>query len=391
MNQNLKSSILLISLMGISFFAFRFLNSSFDQENEIRSIETSSTTTTIKEEANNTSESKSSEINSKEFKPTKISFDEFVNSELGMINDDCTKFGSWFSLTEKCLAEWLLVLNNIDMKSTEYADHYEYTISYFMSNYQNLNSNDLDYILESLTIEAKLVTWNEKLLEVREVFNIKNNQKNNTTAIFLTSTSINNSKNIGTSELSSGCIDESIENNIQDNEWIEPENVNLRDEEKFNYAIKIEPSLGIDPICIKNLLFLILNNDLGWSNVAEKSFQLTNSEDSDYVYIFASPDKTDELCAPIETNSIYSCRNENNIVFNFFRWQEGAVDFKKDMENYRIYLINHETGHILGWGHVGCPKEGAVAPVMMQQSKGTDGCVPYGWPVYETVKSKFNR
>ena len=391
MNQNLKSSILLISLMGISFFAFRFLNSSFDQENEIRSIETSSTSTTIKEEANNTSESKSSEINSKIFKPTKISFDEFVNSELGMINDDCTKFGSWFSLTEKCLAEWLLVLNNIDMKSTEYADHYEYTINYFMSNYQNLNSNDLDYILESLTIEAKLVTWNEKLLEVREVFNIKNNQKNNTTAIFLTSTSINNSKNIGTSELSSGCIDESIENNIQDNEWIEPENVNLRDEEKFNYAIKIEPSLGIDPICIKNLLFLLLNNDLGWSNVAEKSFQLTNSEDSDYVYIFASPDKTDELCAPIETNSIYSCRNENNIVFNFFRWQEGAVDFKKDMETYRIYLINHETGHILGWGHVGCPKEGAVAPVMMQQSKGTDGCVPYGWPVYETVKSKFNR
>ena len=391
MNQNLKSSILLISLMGISFFAFRFLNSSFNQENEIRSIETSSTSTTIKEEANNTSESKSSEINSKVFKPTKISFDEFVNSELGMINDDCTKFGSWFSLTEKCLAEWLLVLNNIDMKSTEYADHYEYTINYFMSNYQNLNSNDLDYILESLTIEAKLVTWNEKLLEVREVFNIKNNQKNNTTAIFLTSTAINNSRNIGTSELSSGCIDESIENNIQDNEWIEPENVNLRDEEKFNYAIKIEPSLGIDPICIKNLLFLILNNDLGWSNVAEKSFQLTNSEDSDYVYIFASPDKTDELCAPIETNSIYSCRNENNIVLNFFRWQEGAVDFKKDMENYRIYLINHETGHILGWGHVGCPKEGAVAPVMMQQSKGTDGCVPYGWPVYETVKSKFNR
>ena len=144
-------------------------------------------------------------------------------------------------------------------------------------------------------------------------------------------------------------------------------------------------------MCIKNLLFLILNNDLGWKNVANKSFQLTSAEDSDYIYIFASPDKTDELCAPIETNSIYSCRNENNIVLNFFRWQEGAVDFKNDMETYRIYLINHETGHILGWGHVGCPKEGAVAPVMMQQSKGTDGCVPYGWPVYETVKSKYNR
>ena len=391
MNQNLKSSILLIGLLGISFFSFRFISSSFNQENEQLISETILTSTTIKEEMNNTVEKKSTEINSKEFKPTKISFDEFVNSELGMIDDDCNKFGSWFSLTEKCLAEWLLVLNNIDMKSSDYADHYEYTLNYFMSNYQNLNSNDLDYILESLTIESKLVTWNEKLLEVREVFNIKNNQRNNTTAIFLSDTSINNSKNIGTSELSSGCIDESIENDIQESEWVEPENVNLKDEEKFNFAIKIEPSLGIDLICIENLLYLTLNNDLGWSNVTEKSFQLTNAEDSDYVYIFASPDKTDELCAPLETNNIYSCRNENNIVINFFRWKDGAVDFKKDMEMYRIYLINHETGHILGWGHVDCPKEGAIAPVMMQQSKGTNGCVPYGWPVYETVKSKFDR
>lgn len=391
MNQNLKSSVLLIGLLGISFFAFRFINSSFDQENEQLISETISTSTTIKEEMNSTNEAKSPEINSKVFKPTKISFDEFVNSELGMIDDDCNKFGSWFSLTEKCLAQWLLVLNNIDMKSSDYADHYEYTLNYFMSNYQNLNSSDLDYILESLTIESKLVTWNEKLLEVREVFNIKNNQRNNTTAIFLSGTALNNSKNIGTSELRSGCIDESIENDIQELEWVEPENVNSKDEEKFNYAIKIEPSLGIDPICIKNLLYLTLNNDLGWSNVTEKSFQLTNAEDSDYVYIFASPDKTDELCAPIETNNIYSCRKENNIVFNFFRWKDGAVDFKKDMEMYRIYLINHETGHILGWGHVDCPKEGAVAPVMMQQSKGTDGCVPYGWPVYENVKSKFDR
>ena len=29
------------------------------------------------------------------------------------------------------------------------------------------------------------------------------------------------------------------------------------------------------------------------------------------------PRKTDELCAPIETNSIYSCRKDQNIVLNF--------------------------------------------------------------------------
>ena len=380
MNQTLKSSLLLVSLLGVSFFAFRFLTSSLNQQTEATPVETTLTTTTILQQ-----------IDSEEFKQLTISLDEFTDNELASLSDSCVKFGSWFSLSQVCLNEWSLILNNIDEKSTLYASHYDYALEYFMSNYQNLNKSDLNKILDSLEIETKLTIWNEKLIEVTNVLNIKNAQEETSTAIFLDSDIVNKSKNIGTTDLNNGCIDSELISEVSEQEWIEPENVNLRDDEKFNYAIKIEPSLGLDPLCIKNLLFLILNNDLGWTNVAEKSFQLTSVDDSDYVYIFASPTKTDELCAPIETNSIYSCRNENNIVLNFFRWQEGAVDFNNDMETYRIYLINHETGHILGWGHVGCPKEGAVAPVMMQQSKGTDGCIPYGWPVYETVKSKFNR
>tara|TARA_A100001015_G_C14936764_1_gene690802 strand:- start:43 stop:1185 length:1143 start_codon:yes stop_codon:yes gene_type:complete len=380
MNQNFKSSLLLISLLGISFFAFRFLTNSLDQQSEIPQVETSSTTTTTQQL-----------VSTEDFIPLEITLDDFIDNELDLITDSCVKFGSWYSLSEECLNEWFLVLNNIDERSTLYASHYDYALNYFISNYQSLNKNAVDNILESLQIETKLTIWNEKLIEVTNVLNVKSVQEETSTAIFLNNDIVNKSKNIGTSDLKTGCIDPSLINENSEEEWIEPENVNPKDDTKFNYGIRIEPSLGLDPLCIKNLLFLILNNDLGWTNVAEKSFQLTSAEESDYVYIFASPNKTDELCAPIETNSIYSCRNENNIVLNFFRWQEGAVDFKNDMETYRIYLINHETGHILGWSHVGCPKEGAIAPVMMQQSKGTDGCIPYGWPVYETVKSKYNR
>ena len=380
MNQTLKSSLLLISLLGVSFFAFRFLTNSLNQQGETTVVETTLTTTTTQKQ-----------VATENFKPLETTFDDFIDDELALITDSCIKFGSWFSLSEECLNEWFLVLNNIEEKSILYSSHYDYSLNYFLSNYQSLNKSDLNNILASLEIEAKLTIWNEKLIEVTNVLNIKSVQEETSTAIFLDSAIVNKSKNIGTSDLNSGCIDSNLISTVSEQEWIEPENVNPKDEEKFNYGIRIEPSLGLDPLCIKNLLFLILNNDLGWKNVANKSFQLTSAEDSDYIYIFASPDKTDELCAPIETNSIYSCRNENNIVLNFFRWQEGAVDFKNDMETYRIYLINHETGHILGWSHVGCPKEGAVAPVMMQQSKGTDGCVAYGWPVYETVKSKYNR
>ena len=380
MNQNLKSSLLLISLLGISFFAFRFLTNSLNQQSEIPQVETSSTTITTQQL-----------VSTEDFIPLEITLDDFIDDELDLITDSCVKFGSWYSLSEECLNEWFLVLNNIDERSTLYASHYDYALNYFISNYQSLNKNAVDNILESLKIETKLTIWNEKLIEVTNVLNVKSVQEETSTAIFLNNDIVNKSKNIGTSDLKTGCMDPSLINENSEEEWIEPENINPKDDTKFNYGIRIEPSLGLDPLCIKNLLFLILNNDLGWTNVTEKSFQLTSAEESDYVYIFASPNKTDELCAPIETNSIYSCRNENNIVLNFFRWQEGAVDFKNDMETYRIYLINHETGHILGWGHVGCPKEGAVAPVMMQQSKGTDGCIPYGWPVYETVKSKYNR
>ena len=380
MNQTIKSSILLISLLGFSFFAFNFLNDSTNPQSETPTIETTVTSTTIQQK-----------IEIDEFNRLDVSLKEFIDNELLSISDDCIKFGSWFSLTENCLEEWLFVLNNIDKQSSTFATHYTYAKDYFMSNYQNLDEKDIENILESLSIETELALWNEKLIEVTSVLNIKKGQEEETTAIFLDDTAINKSKNLGTSELESGCIDPTLINEDSEDEWVLLDNVNSRDKQKLNYAVKIEPSLGLDPMCIKNLLFLILNNDTGWTNVTEKQFQLTSVEESDYVYIFASPEKTDELCAPIETNSIYSCRKDQDIVLNFFRWQNGAVDFKNDMETYRIYLINHETGHILGWGHVGCPKEGAIAPVMMQQSKGTEGCIPYGWPAYETIKSKFNR
>ncbi len=43
-------------------------------------------------------------------------------------------------------------------------------------------------------------------------------------------------------------------------------------------------------------------------------------------------------------------------------------------------VVNHETGHWLGKGHARCPGKGRLAPVMMQQSKGTHGCRFNPWP-----------
>ena len=209
----------------------------------------------------------------------------------------------------------------------------------------------------------------------------------NQTAIYATQEEINNSKKISYDFLQSGCKkDESTDS---EKEWITPLEFFTYDESKINFSLKIDSTLGLKVDCIGNLITSILNDTRGWVKVTEKEFQLVEDTEKEFEFIFASPEKTDELCYPLETNGIYSCRNEDQIIINFFRWVNGAIDFGSDLETYRLYLINHEVGHILGWGHVGCPKEGALAPVMMQQSKSTMGCRPYGWPIYEILEKEF--
>ena len=68
MNQNLKSSLLLISLLGISFFAFRFLTNSLNQQSEIPQVETSSTTTTTQQL-----------VSTEDFIPLEITLDDFID------------------------------------------------------------------------------------------------------------------------------------------------------------------------------------------------------------------------------------------------------------------------------------------------------------------------
>ena len=79
MNQTIKSSILLISLLGVSFFAFNFLSDSLDQQSEISQlIETTVTSTTIQKQ-----------IEIDRFNALDISLKEFIDSELLSISDEC--------------------------------------------------------------------------------------------------------------------------------------------------------------------------------------------------------------------------------------------------------------------------------------------------------------
>ncbi|MBA2530188.1 MAG: DUF3152 domain-containing protein, partial [Euzebyales bacterium] len=76
----------------------------------------------------------------------------------------------------------------------------------------------------------------------------------------------------------------------------------------------------------------------------------------------------------------YSCRVGRDVVINRRRWNSGSTRRPGSLAAYRSYVVNHEVGHWLGLGHVPCPARGRRAPVMLQQSKGLDGCLAASWP-----------
>ena len=78
-----------------------------------------------------------------------------------------------------------------------------------------------------------------------------------------------------------------------------------------------------------------------------------------------------------ECSATWSCRVGRYVVINQTRWQHASPAWNaagRSLRDYRHMVVDHETGHWLGLGHASCPGPGKPAPVMMQQSKGRDGC-----------------
>ena len=85
----------------------------------------------------------------------------------------------------------------------------------------------------------------------------------------------------------------------------------------------------------------------------------------------------------------WSCRVGRSVVINVERWKHASPAWNRaggSLRDYRHMVVNHETGHWLGRGHAGCPRRGAPAPVMMQQSKGLDGCRFNPWPTLSELR-----
>jgi hypothetical protein len=157
------------------------------------------------------------------------------------------------------------------------------------------------------------------------------------------------------------------------------------------FRVDVENGLPLDAALFSDTVFKTLNDPRSWGHGGRMTFERVSTGPADIVVTLASPGTTAKWCAKsgldTEVDNV-SCdaASTPRTMINAYRWAQGADTYGPErMQQYRQMLINHEVGHRLGHHDVGCPKEGALAPVMMRQTEylsldGGPTCKPNAWP-----------
>jgi hypothetical protein len=146
------------------------------------------------------------------------------------------------------------------------------------------------------------------------------------------------------------------------------------------FTVEVELATGIAPTEALEIAEAALLDPRSWAR-DRHLVRIADPEHADIRLLFATPSTVDRLCGEVglRTYGVYSCWTGTFATINSWRYAFGASGFD-DIDTYRRYVVNHEVGHGLGFGHVGCPGPGEPAPVMMQQSASLGACVANGWP-----------
>jgi len=153
------------------------------------------------------------------------------------------------------------------------------------------------------------------------------------------------------------------------------------------YAVQVETGTGQNAQAFATAVDTTLGDPASWTGQGRWSLQRVTTDDADFVIRLATPATVDKVCATVglDTRGYVSCRAGNFVMINLDRWLTAVPDYHGDVALYRKYVINHEVGHQLGYGHQACPGPGRMAPVMQQQTFGLDGCLANGSPYVDGV------
>jgi hypothetical protein len=154
------------------------------------------------------------------------------------------------------------------------------------------------------------------------------------------------------------------------------------------YAVETRGNIVADLNNFKVLANETYNDSRGWKRLGVQ-FQEVSSG-GDFTLVFSEAGQVPSFGSPCD--STYSCNIGRYVIINQDRWQ-GATDAWNNaggnLRDYRNMVVNHETGHWLGHGHIftPCANYSQPAPIMMQQSIDLHGCKFNPWPLDSEIWS----
>ena len=123
----------------------------------------------------------------------------------------------------------------------------------------------------------------------------------------------------------------------------------------LRYRVRVEKGLPFDPETTAIEIHRTLSDRRSWAGSGRWRMQAGRRRPAGRLQrLVATPRTTDRLCAPLLTRGNVSCQSGNEADPQRRRWAFGVSLLRRDVDAYRVYLANHEVGHILGYGHQNC-------------------------------------
>jgi len=124
----------------------------------------------------------------------------------------------------------------------------------------------------------------------------------------------------------------------------------------------------------------VFSDSRGWGHDGIRFRQVNANQPSDFTVWIATANQVPRFSSGCSVS--YSCTVGDNVIINEARWDGATFTYPWPLSrsDYRRMVVNHETGHWLGFGHLFCSGAGRTAPVMQQQSISLQGCRANPWP-----------
>ena len=152
----------------------------------------------------------------------------------------------------------------------------------------------------------------------------------------------------------------------------------------YTYSIETWGSVLSDIGEFKAHVGETLGHASGWSSAGLRFGEVSNG--GSFTVVLAEPARVAAFSSVCSAE--YSCRVGRYVIINDERWRTATSSWNASggsLRDYQHMVVNHETGHWLGFGHGYCSGPGLFAPVMQQQSISLQGCTPNPWPLADEI------